>query len=134
MHIQNRGNQNCHYILSYHSDTPYVSLAIHGYTPTPEFQALSEHLLEALANYQTNKALVDIREMHLISAEDQRWLLESWVPRAMRIGHNACAVINSKHFFNRVAISSVAENVKAIDFNLQLFEEVDKAVGWLKEQ
>lgn len=124
--------KNSYYVLSYHSDISYVSLAIYGYTPTPEFQAFSERLLDALIYYKVNKALVDIREMKLITAEDQHWLLEDWLPRAIEIGHNACAVVNSKYFFNRIAIGSIVDNVKATGFNLQLFEDTDKATEWLK--
>ena len=123
--------KSCRYVLSYHSDIPYISLTMDGYAPTHEFKFISEHLLEALYLYKLKKVLVDIQKMQLIAADDQRWLVEDWLPRAILSGHNTCAVVNSNHFFNRLAIGNIANNVKAKGFNLELFEEADNAIEWL---
>ena len=120
--------------LSYDVELAAIRMVISGYLTSQQFRALTEQLLEQLVKHQVNQVLADTREMPLIAADDQQWFLEDWLPRAMQKGFKRCAMINSRYFFNRLAISNIVDKMDKRLFTLQLFDDEAIARAWLTTQ
>lgn len=55
----------------------------------------------------------------LIGADDQHWLSNNWIPRAMEAGLRTVAMIMPMFYFNRVAIESVGQKLDPESLILQ---------------
>jgi hypothetical protein len=69
----------------------------------------------------------------LIGAEDQAWLNEVWIPRAMHAGLRKVALVQPSFYFNRVAIDTAAQKLDRDRVQLGFFDNRDAAKVWLKD-
>jgi hypothetical protein len=107
-------------------------MVLEGYFNSYLFREVTENLLRLIVEYKVSKVLADTRHMNLISAEDQIWLNENFLPRAIKQGYKICAMIKSKHYFNRISVQAIADKIDKSAFDLRLFEDKNSAIIWLK--
>jgi hypothetical protein len=111
--------------------TDYVTMEWRGYANSQQFRKGTEIMLEELRKHKVNKVLGNIREMVLISAEDHQCLQDTFLPRAIEHGFKALALVRPVHYFNKVAVESVAYKVQDESLKIRMFNEVAEAVDWL---
>jgi ferredoxin-NADP reductase len=104
-----------------------------GYATSKQFRDGTELMLKALQEHKADKVFADIREMTLIGQEDQKWLDENFIPRAMQAGFQAMAIIRPKAYFNRVAVESVSYKVNSEKLRICFFDNRSEAEKWLSE-
>ena len=56
-----------------------------GCATSIEFKEGTELMLNTLIKYNTFKVLADFKDMILIGSEDQRWLIEQFLPRGSNL-------------------------------------------------
>lgn len=125
-------SNNFYYSFAYDSNINSVIMILKGYFNSYMFRKVRENLLHLIVKHKVSTVLVDTIDMNLISTEDQKWLNEDFLPRAIKQGYKACAVVNSKYYFTRVSLQAIADKVDKSIFDLRFFDDKDSAMVWLK--
>ena len=102
-----------------------------GYATSKQFKEGTELMLETLVKNNAYKVLADIKDMVLISMEDQHWLENNFIPRAIQSGFRAIAMVRPDYYFNKVAVESVSYKVDQEKLNINFFDNADSARKWL---
>ncbi len=117
--------------FSLNNDIPCLILQWHGYATGSQFRRVGESQIELMKEHSLTKVLSDNREMKIVSMEDQEWTMYNWLPRALKTGYNACAIITSTDYFSRIAMENVASKI-GDQLTIRYFDDIEQAVEWLK--
>jgi len=104
-----------------------------GYATSNQFKEGTELMLNTLIQNDAVKVLADIKDMVLIGMEDQQWLDTHFLPRAIKFGFKAIAIIKPDNYFNKVAVESISYKVDKDKLAINFFDNVEEAKAWLKE-
>ncbi len=119
--------------LSLDAASGALVVAWKGYATSEQFRAVSEKILVAVAVKDIRRLLNDTAEMVLIGAADQEWVVGDFMPRLAAAGIQACALVASKHYFNRVAVESIMQKVDAGLMQVAFFDDRAAAAAWLRD-
>jgi hypothetical protein len=111
----------------------YVTMVWSGYHNSKTFREGTEKMLLELTKHKAGKVLADIENMMLIGMEDQNWLLQEFLPKAIASGFRAIAIVKPVHYFNRVAVETIAYKVNQDQLKIQFFNKVSEAKDWLRD-
>ena len=103
-----------------------------GYATSTQFKEGTELMLNTLIQNNSFKVLADIKDMVLIGMEDQQWLNTHFLPRAIKFGFKAIAIIRPDNYFNNVAVESVSYKVDKDKLAINFFDNITDAREWLK--
>jgi hypothetical protein len=117
--------------VSFDARVPCVIMIWQGYFTSDEFRAANERVLELLQRTRCPGLLGDVTDFTLIGADDQRWLNEHWIPRAIDAGLRTCALVQPTYFFNRVAVDNVTRQVDGRRLAVEYFADRDAARAFL---
>ena len=117
--------------IDYDAEVPCVVMIWKGYATSAAFRDSNARVLTEITERRASKLLGDVTDFVLIGAEDQAWLNEVWIPRAMHAGLRKVALVQPSFYFNRVAIDSVAQKVDRDRVELGFFDNRDAAKVWL---
>jgi hypothetical protein len=118
--------------LSYNKNVKCIEVVWRKYASSPQLRYIHEIILCMLVRYKASKILGDDSDPPIIHAEDQRWIVQQWLPRARTVGLKAAASVISMTFFGRVAISSIQSEF-APEVQVGNFHNVHSARRWLKD-
>jgi ribonuclease HII len=104
-----------------------------GYATSAQFKEGTELMLNTLIQNKAYKVLADIKDMVLIAMEDQEWLENNFLPRAIQFGFKAIAMIKPDSYFNKIAVESISYKVDKEKLTINFFNSVDDAKAWLKK-
>ena len=76
--------------------------------------------------------LADIKDVILIGVEDQQWLIDQFLPRAIEFGFKAIAIIKPDSYINKVTVESVSYKVDRDKLEIMFFDNTDQSKEWLK--
>lgn len=119
------------YHISFDPAINSVVMEWRGYATSQEFKEGTELMLNILMKHGTFKVLADIKDMTIISLEDQEWLNTVFLPRATQFGFKAIAIVKPDHYFNRVAVESISYKVDQNKLAITFFENVEDARKWI---
>jgi hypothetical protein len=102
-----------------------------GYSTTAQFREGTELMLNLLIQNRTYKVLADVKDMIMIGMEDQEWMNNDFLPRAIKFGFKAIAMIKPDHYFNKVAVESVSYKVDKEKLTINFFDSLKEAKEWL---
>ena len=102
-----------------------------GYATSSQFKEGTELMLNTLIKHNCDKVLADIKDMVLIGMEDQQWLDQHFLPRAIEFGFKAIAIIRPEHYFNKVAVESISYKVDKEKLAINFFDNIEEAKDWL---
>ncbi|MBL7931275.1 MAG: STAS/SEC14 domain-containing protein [Bacteroidia bacterium] len=108
-----------------------VVMEWNGYANSSEFRAGTEKMLRELEEQKTSKVLADIKNMVLIAQNDQAWLLDYFIPKAIDRGFGRIAIVKPDHYFNQVALEEIFKKIDRNKLKIQLFDTLDEAREWL---
>lgn len=117
--------------VGYDQQAACVVMVWKGYATTPLFRETNERVLACLRDKQATRLLGDIRDFILISAADQDWLNQIWIPRAIEIGLRRVALVQPSYYFNRVAVDNVTSRTDPNRLTVAYFDDADNARTWL---
>lgn len=109
----------------------FITMEWTGYATSQQFREGTEKMLAELKTRKAGKVLGDIEQMVLIAKEDQDWLIHTFLPRALESGFKAIALIRPVHYFNKVAIETVLQNIPSHVLNVRMFDNKEDAKTWL---
>ncbi|ELR71674.1 hypothetical protein C900_02410 [Fulvivirga imtechensis AK7] len=105
-----------------------------GYVSSIDFREGTEMMLNLLIENRTSKVLANIKDMLLIDKEDQQWLQNYFLPRAMRFGFRTLAIVKPTSYFNLAAIEEISTGIREKEFKIELFDSVKDAQNWLSRE
>lgn len=120
------------YKVYFDAEVNCVVMEWDGYSTSAEFRQGTELMLNTLIGHRANFVLADIKNMTLISGEDQQWLETQFLPRAISFGFSGLAIIRPDNYFNKVAVESIYYKVDKEKLAISFFDNVNEAKLWLK--
>jgi hypothetical protein len=121
------------YHIYFDKEIETVIMEWDGYATSAQFKDGTELMLNTLIKNNANKVLADIKNMVLIGMEDQQWLENNFLPRAIQFGFRAIAIIRPDAYFNKVAVESVSYKVDKEKLTINFFNSMEEAREWLQE-
>ena len=125
-------NEKTIYRNYYSSADGYVTMEWTGYANSQQFREGTEEMFRELTKHKATKVLGNIKDMVLISHDDQIWLIDYFLPKAIAGGFRAIALVRPDHYFNKVAIETIAYKVNQEKLRIQIFNDSNEAIAWLK--
>ena len=119
------------YNIYFDQEIDAVVMEWDGYATSAQFKEGTELMLNTLIKNNSFKVLADIKDMILIGMEDQEWLNTHFLPRAIKFGFKAIAIIKPDRYFNKVAVESVSYKVDKDKLTINFFDNVAEAKEWL---
>jgi len=119
------------YDISYDSFLDAVVMKWNGYSTKEQFREGTELMLNTLIKHKGSKVLADIREMVIIGTEEQKWLEENFLPRAIEFGFKKIAIIRPKSYFNNVAVESISYKVDHDKLTINFFDSLQTGKEWI---
>ena len=123
-------------------DAPYVSIRWDGggrgviiewkaWANSSEYRAAHETVLLALCENHASKNLIDATQARVVSGDDQIWLTEDWIPRAVAAGRRWTAVVMPKSALGRTISENIDKRQRPNTTKVEYFETVEQAAAWL---
>jgi len=109
-----------------------VVMEWNGYATSNQFREGTELMLNTLIQNNCSKVLADIEDMAIIGTEDQQWLQDNFLPRAIKFGFKIIAIITPTSYFNKVAVESVSYKIDKEKLTINFFDSLEKGTEWLK--
>jgi hypothetical protein len=117
--------------LRYDEDVRCIEVIWRKYATSAQLRYVHEMILSMLVQHGAEKILGDDADLPIVHAEDQRWIVEEWLPRARANGLKVASTTVSMTFFGRMAISAVQSRL-AHDLQIRNFGSIHAARSWLK--
>jgi hypothetical protein len=117
--------------VEFDTDVPCVVMEWRGYATSSIFRETNERVLRAIVERCATHLLGDIRDLVLIGADDQVWLNDIWLPRAMEAGLRQVALVQPTYYFNRVAVENVVRKLDPARLAVGYFADRADAKAWL---
>ncbi len=96
-----------------------------------QLRFIHEAVLEVIRSRGLSLILGDDTELPTIHTEDQRWIIEDWIPRARAAGVRAAASKSPAACFGRLAVKQIGSYVP---WKLRVFDDMPEARHWLQTQ
>lgn len=119
------------YKIYYNNATQCVYMDWDGYATSREFREGTEYMLTLLKENNAGKVLADIKDMTLISTDDQNYVQFNFLPRAIEAGFRAIAIVRPLNYFNAVAIETISYRVRQTVVQIRVFDDVKTATDWI---
>jgi hypothetical protein len=120
------------YNIYFNEESNIIIMDWNGYATTSQFREGTETMLNLLIENRANKVMANIKDMVLISLEDQKWLETHFLPRAIRFGFKVCAIVKPDNYFNKVAVETVSYKVDKEKLEISFFDTAEEAKAWLQ--
>jgi hypothetical protein len=122
-------NKAC--ILTYNNEAPYIMAQWLGYYTSLQYREMHEKLLSIMVQNRIYKVLGANTNLPDIDEEDRKWFNDNWLPRAIKAGYYAVAVLTVKSKFNEIIIDSFYNNNGKNALTVKHFDNLNKARQWL---
>jgi hypothetical protein len=117
--------------VSYDESIPGIFVEWRSYANSTQLRFIHERMLELLERHHASKILGDVSGLPTVHTEDQKWIIENWVPRAQAAGLRATAAKRPTAYFGRLAVSALHAAMPA-DVAVRSFNRLDEARRWLE--
>jgi len=111
---------------------PCVTVVWKQYATSTQLRFIHENVLYLLQKHRLSRILGDDTALPTIHSEDQRWIVEDWMPRAKAAGFRAGANKSPTSYFGKLAVETV-QSVAPSDLQFRSFADMDEARQWLRE-
>ena len=118
-------------LIRWDGDGPWVYVKWRAWANSAEYRAAQEIVLDALRENHGARNLIDSTDRKVFSDEDQRWLLDDWMPRATAVGRRWTAIVLPNSALGRTIAENLDKHPQSKAINVKLFETVDDAAAWL---
>lgn len=119
------------YQIYYDDSKDCVAMDWDGYSTSAQFKEGTEIMLTLIKAKNTSKILADMKDMVLISMEDQFWVANELLPRLSEAGVKMLAVVNPHYYYGKVAIESLTVKTNEASIACKIFHNLETAKQWL---
>jgi hypothetical protein len=95
------------------------------------FKAVLSYVATEIENRKAVKWLADLRNMEGSFDSSSEWIQKEIMPRVLKAGLMLEAVVLPKNIFSKLSVRDTV--IKINKFELQQFDDIQKAENWLKE-
>jgi hypothetical protein len=117
--------------VSYDESIPGIFVEWRSYATSAQLRFIHERVLELLEQHHASKILGDVSGLPTVHTEDQKWIIENWMPRAQAAGLRATAAKRPTANFGRLAVSTLHSAMPA-KVAVRSFNRLDDARRWLE--
>lgn len=110
---------------------PCITVVWKRYATSVQLRFIHEILLVLLKQNGLSAVLGDDRSLPTIHAEDQRWIVEDWMPRATEAGLTTAANVKPLAHWGQAAVASV-QSALSKHVTVRSFDNWDGAREWLR--
>lgn len=120
--------------LSFDPDDGYVWAKWKGMPSPDNMKAGTEKYLDAFAEYNTGKIMIDMSTVKGTFTAINDWLVGNWTPRALKAGMKAAAMIHPEDVFTKFAMNKLNDQYEKgpKSFGLRQFGDREEGRAWLK--
>ena len=111
---------------------PCLALMWKGYATSNQFRFVHENILDLLRQHRLSKIIGDDTELPMIHAEDQVWVIEDWMPRAVAAGLRAATSKSPTAYFGKMGVDNVIRSVVPVAITIRSLDDLDAARAWIK--
>jgi hypothetical protein len=108
-----------------------VTIVWKRYVTSLQLRYIHENIITLLSQHSLRAILGDDTALPTIHAEDQRWLVEDWMPRARAAGLVAIANVRPSAPWGQAAVAIVQQGLGQ-HLDIASFEDRDSARAWLR--
>jgi hypothetical protein len=101
-----------------------------GYATSQEFREALLIGLGAIRERHVLGYVSDARKAKVFTADDQKWVLEVWLPQALAAGLKRMAMVTADAGIGKVTIEEVVKDVDAHGLSMRSFASVATATTW----
>jgi hypothetical protein len=117
--------------IYYDPAVPCAAITWKRYATSAQLRFIAESVIVLLQQHGTDKFLADVTGLPSISAEDQIWVVEDWMPRAVAAGLRVIAGKNPASYFGKLSADHIV-GLAPNSLNICFFDALDEARAWLK--
>ncbi|MEJ0069873.1 MAG: hypothetical protein WDO24_15430 [Pseudomonadota bacterium] len=117
--------------VSVEEAVPCVLVVWHRYATSAQLRFVHETIIELLTRHGLSKVLGDDTQLSALPAEDQRWIRDDWLPRAVAAGLKTAASKRSSHHFGQVALEALQTKLRG-KLLINTFDDFQAARQWLQ--
>ncbi|MGF1637513.1 MAG: hypothetical protein ACFCUU_10615 [Cyclobacteriaceae bacterium] len=99
-----------------------------------EYKAALEKGLQLVKEKNLKNWIANLKEMKLITLENEKWTNEVWFPKALKSSIRHMALVLSDDVFNKVAVKKIMSEQQVQSITTQNFSSVSDAKVWIKEK
>ncbi|UOQ76075.1 hypothetical protein MUN84_15890 [Hymenobacter sp. 5516J-16] len=123
-------NPYCH--IYFDPAGPMLVQTWKGFVAGEPLREAHEATLRLLQQHGVGKVLADTRLMRVIPPADQRWIADSFLPRARALGYRLVAVVLSADMFNQISVQNIlAPLAEENTLTVEYFGNLETARAWL---
>ena len=123
-----RNNPICS--VSFNESIPCITVVWKRYATSMQLRFVYEAIIQMLRTHRVNKILRDDTALPTIHTEDQQWIVQNWMPRAVRAGLRVVANKISESYFGQMSTGRIHTLAPAA-LTLRSFDDVEQARQWL---
>ena len=102
-----------------------------GKATSSEYQNAFNTLLDLQEEKTIIRYISDIRKQSIISPDDRKWFETEALPRAIKQGLKAAAVVFDGNAFKKYYINVILKATNRFGLPMKVFNDVDEAKAWL---
>jgi hypothetical protein len=137
-----RGSRDSFQLLKNVRENPICSVTVNEeaqcimvvwkqYATQVQLRFVHESLLALIRKHRVCKILGDDTALPTVPLEDQAWIVENWMPRAIGSGLRFIASKAPESYFGKLSIRSI-QSAAPPDLEFRSFEEIQEARAWLQ--
>src|ERR1700693_1608421 len=94
-------------LVRWDPDGPWIYVKWKAWANSSEYRATQEVIIHAFRENHASRDLIDSTDRRVFSDDDQKWLVENWMPRAAAAGRRWTAIVMPTSALGR----TIAENI-----------------------
>ena len=118
-------------LIRWDGDGPWVYVKWKAWANSTEYRGAHELVIVALRENHAARNLIDSADGRVVGGEDQTWLIEDWMPRAVAAGRRWTAIVLPTSPLGRTIAENIDKSPRSELVKVEHFETVDAAAAWL---
>jgi hypothetical protein len=118
-------------LVRWDGDGPWVYVKWKAWATSSEYRAAQEVIITAFRENHGSRNLIDSTDRKVVTADDQKWLVEDWMPRAAAAGRRWTAIVMPKSALGRTIAENIDNYARSRHVNIEHFETFEDAAAWL---
>lgn len=118
--------------MRYNSRTKILSHQMHRFVYGDAFR---QALMRGVAVLDENKAqkwLSDDQSNRAVTADDNAWVEQEWLPSALKVGWKYWAIVQPDAFVAKLYMDRKAYALAKLGLDVQMFGNAQEALAWLE--
>lgn len=120
-----------HCKIVFDESTDYLQIKWSGFPKSEGFREACTKLIVMMKELVIKKLLTDNSKAAVFAVSDQKWLNNTWLPEAEKVGYYCSAVVCNNDIFINAAIRNITNKRDSSKFIHKQFEDLNSAKNWL---